>query len=85
MRSASPGSSFKPYVYSAAFIHGLKPTTTIVDGPVCIGNWCPHNYSGGYSGSGTLTSMLVRSINTIPVKLSIMIGNGNPRRPQQDR
>ena len=74
-----PGSSFKPYVYSAAFIHGLKPTTTIVDGPVCIGNWCPHNYSGGYSGSGTLTSMLVRSINTIPVKLSIMIGNGNPR------
>ena len=74
-----PGSSFKPYVYSAAFIHGLKPTTMIVDGPICIGNWCPHNYSGGYSGSGTLTSMLVRSINTIPVKLSIMIGNGNPR------
>jgi penicillin-binding protein 1A len=74
-----PGSSFKPYVYSAAFIHGLKPTTVVVDGPVCIGNWCPHNYSGGYSGSHTLTSALVRSINTIPVKLSITIGNGNPR------
>jgi penicillin-binding protein 1A len=74
-----PGSSFKPYVYSAAFIHGLKPTTVVVDGPVCIGNWCPHNYSGGYSGSQTLTSALVRSINTIPVKLSIAIGNGNPR------
>jgi penicillin-binding protein 1A len=74
-----PGSSFKPYVYSVAFMHGLKPSTTIVDGPICIGNWCPHNYSGGYTGSGTLTSMLVRSINTIPVKLSIMVGNGNPR------
>ena len=46
-----PGSSFKPYVYSAAFIHGLKPTTVVVDGPICIGNWCPHNYSGGYSGA----------------------------------
>jgi penicillin-binding protein 1A len=74
-----PGSSFKPYVYSVAFMHGLKPNTTIVDGPICIGNWCPHNYSGGYSGAGTLESMLVRSINTIPVKLSIMVGNGNPR------
>jgi penicillin-binding protein 1A len=74
-----PGSSFKPYVYSAAFIHGLKPTTVVVDGPICIGNWCPHNYSGGYSGSQTLTTALVRSVNTIPVRLSIMIGNGNPR------
>lgn len=74
-----PGSSFKPYVYSAAFIHGLKPTTVVVDGPICIGNWCPHNYSGGYSGSQTLTMALVRSVNTIPVRLSITIGNGNPR------
>ena len=74
-----PGSSFKPYVYSAAFMHGLKPSTIVVDGPICIGNWCPHNYSGGYSGSQTLTSALVRSINTIPVRLSIMIGNGNPK------
>jgi len=74
-----PGSSFKPYVYAAAFIHGLKPTTVVADSPVCIGNWCPHNYSGGYSGSQTLTSALVRSINTVPVKLSITIGNGNPR------
>jgi penicillin-binding protein 1A len=74
-----PGSSFKPYVYSTAFIHGLKPSTVVVDGPICIGNWCPHNYSGGYSGSQTLMSALVRSINTVPVRLSIMIGNGNPK------
>ncbi len=74
-----PGSSFKPYVYAAAFIHGLKPTTVVADAPICIGNWCPHNYSGGYSGSQTLTTALVRSINTIPVRLSITVGNGNPR------
>jgi len=75
-----PGSSFKPYVYSAALAHGFKPTSIVVDGPVCIGNWCPHNYSGGFSGSMTLTQALIRSINTIAVKLSIAIGDGNPRR-----
>jgi penicillin-binding protein 1A len=75
-----PGSSFKPYVYSTALAHGFKPTSIVVDGPVCIGNWCPHNYSGGFSGSMTLTQALIRSINTIAVKLSIAIGNGNAKR-----
>jgi penicillin-binding protein 1A len=75
-----PGSSFKPYVYSTALAHGFKPTSIVVDGPVCIGNWCPHNYSGGFSGSMTLTQALIRSINTIAVKLSIAIGDGNPKR-----
>ena len=74
-----PGSSFKPYVYSARCQRRLQADHDVVDGPICIGNWCPHNYSGGYSGSMTLTQALVRSINTIPVKLSIAIGNGNPR------
>ena len=72
-----PGSSFKPYVYATALTHGFKPTSIVVDGPVCIGNWCPHNYSGGFSGSMTLTQALIRSINTIAVKLSIAIGGGN--------
>ena len=74
-----PGSSFKPYVYATALESGMKPTSIVVDGPVCIGNWCPHNYSGGYAGSMTLTQALTRSINTIAVKLSISIGNGNPK------
>jgi penicillin-binding protein 1A len=74
-----PGSSFKPYVYATAFSEGFKPTSIMVDSPVCIGNWCPHNYSNSYSGSMTLTTALVRSINVIPVKLSIALGNGNPR------
>jgi penicillin-binding protein 1A len=74
-----PGSSFKPYVYATALEHGMKPTSIVVDGPVCIGNWCPHNYSGGYGGSMTLTDALKRSINTIAVKLSITIGKGNAK------
>ena len=34
---------------------------------------------GGHSGAMTLTQALVKSINVIPVKLSIMLGNGNPK------
>jgi penicillin-binding protein 1A len=74
-----PGSSFKPYVYATALANGFKPTSIVVDSPVCIGNWCPHNYSGGYSGSMTLIEAIKRSINVIPVKLSIALGNGNPK------
>ena len=74
-----PGSSFKPYVYATALMNGFKVNSKVVDGPVCVGNWCPKNYSGGYSGSMTLTQALTRSINTIAVKLSIAIGKGNAR------
>jgi penicillin-binding protein 1A len=74
-----PGSSFKPYVYATALANGFKPTSVVVDSPVCIGNWCPHNYSGGYSGAVTLLEAITHSINVIPVKLSIMLGNGNPK------
>src|SRR4029078_5800610 len=74
-----PGSPFKRYVYATALEHGMKPTSVVVDGPVCIGNWCPHNYSGGYGGSMTLIEAIKRSINTIAVKLSITIGNGNAK------
>jgi penicillin-binding protein 1A len=75
-----PGSSFKPYVYAAALQSGgFKPTSVVVDSPVCIGNWCPKNYSGGYSGSMTLIMALTRSINVIPVKLSIALGGGSPK------
>jgi penicillin-binding protein 1A len=74
-----PGSSFKPYVYATALMNGFKPTSIVVDSPVCIGNWCPHNFSGGFSGAVTLTQAITRSINVIPVKLSIALGHGNPK------
>ena len=59
--------------------NGFTPNSIVVDSPVCIGNWCPHNYSGGYSGSMTLTQAITHSINVIPVKLSIALGDGNPK------
>ena len=74
-----PGSSFKPYVYATALANGFTPNSIVVDSPVCIGNWCPHNYAGGYSGAITLIEAITRSINVIPVKLSIALGNGNPK------
>ncbi len=74
-----PGSSFKPYVYATALANGFTPQSVVVDLPVCIGNWCPHNYSGGYSGAITLTQAITNSINVIPVKLSIALGDGNPK------
>jgi penicillin-binding protein 1A len=74
-----PGSSFKPYVYATALMNGFKPTSVVVDSPVCIGNWCPKNYGGGHAGAMTLTQAITRSVNVIPVKLSIALGNGNPK------
>jgi penicillin-binding protein 1A len=74
-----PGSSFKPYVYATALMNGFKPTSVVVDGPVCIGNWCPQNYGRSYSGAITLIQAITRSINVIPVKLSIALGKGNAK------
>jgi len=74
-----PGSSFKPYVYTAALLNGFRPNSIVVDGPVCIGNWCPQNYGHSYSGPVTLTQAITHSINVIPVKLSIALGKGNPK------
>jgi penicillin-binding protein 1A len=51
----------------------------VVDAPICIGNWCPQNYGHSYAGSMTLTQALTHSINTVAVRLSIAIGNGNPK------
>jgi penicillin-binding protein 1A len=68
------GSSFKPFVYMAALLKGYKPSDTVVDGPVSVGNWSPRNYSNKYGGRTTLSNALAHSYNSIPVKLMIDIG-----------
>ncbi len=75
-----PGSSFKPIVYAAAFEEGiLNPRSIVVDRPTCIGNWCPNNYGRSYAGSMTATIAIVKSINTIPVQISQMLGRTGNR------
>jgi penicillin-binding protein 1A len=74
-----PGSSFKPYVYATALANGFKPTSIVVDAPICLGNWCPQNYGHSYGGSMTLTQAITHSINTVAVRLSIAVGGGNPK------
>ena len=51
----------------------------MVDKPICLGNWCPQNYGRSFSGSMPLTSALARSINSIPVWMSLQIGKGNAK------
>jgi penicillin-binding protein 1A len=69
-----PGSSFKPFVYTTALLQGQKPSTIISDSPYCIGNWCPKNYSGGYSGPVTMMNALTRSINIPAVRTADRVG-----------
>jgi len=64
------GSSFKPYVYATAMENGFTPESVISDGPISWGKWSPKNYTRGYSGRMTLTTALVKSINTVPVRLA---------------
>lgn len=75
-----PGSSFKPYVYLTALMTGrFKPTTTISGAPICIGNWCPHNFKNETAGTVTLTRGLMESLNTVAVRLAQEIGEGSSK------
>jgi penicillin-binding protein 1A len=74
-----PGSSFKPFVYVTALLTGkFTPATIVVDGPICIGNWCPRNYKNSYAGRVPLVTALARSLNTVAVRLSVAIGEAVP-------
>jgi penicillin-binding protein 1A len=64
------GSSFKPYVYATAMEKGFTPESVISDAPISWGNWSPKNYTRGYSGRMTLSTALIKSINTVPVRLA---------------
>ncbi len=69
-----PGSSFKPFVYMTAFMNGYNQNSIVPDRPVSIGNWSPRNYGRSYRGPVTLRTALTKSINTIPVRLSLDFG-----------
>ena len=72
------GSSFKPYVYSAAVEQGALPDDTIVDSPISFpsgsGTWSPHNYDGKYEGTITLRHALADSRNIPAIKLAERVG-----------
>ncbi|MCU1349979.1 MAG: mrcA 2, partial [Acidobacteria bacterium] len=73
------GSSFKPFVYGAAFEKGLTPADTLFDAPVAIpvGNqiYAPKNYHGKYAGIVTIQRALELSINVPAVKTWMMVGS----------
>jgi penicillin-binding protein 1A len=68
------GSSFKPYVYTAAIEAGAKPDDIIVDGPVSFGGYTPHNYENDYKGAMTLTRAFAESRNIPALKLAARVG-----------
>jgi len=69
-----PGSSFKPFVYMAAFMNGYSKDSIVPDRPIWIGNWSPRNYTRSFRGPVSLKLALTKSINTVPVRLAQAIG-----------
>ena len=72
------GSSFKPYVYTAAIDQGDKPDDTILDAPVTFetasGPYTPHNYDERFEGTITLRRALAQSRNIPALKLADHMG-----------
>lgn len=66
-----PGSTIKPIsVYAPAIEYGhIKPTSSVVDGPITIDGWSPRNSGGGYSGTVSISTAVARSLNTVAVKV----------------
>jgi penicillin-binding protein 1A len=68
------GSSFKPYVYTAAVEDGVKPDDIIVDAPVSFGGYTPHNYENDYRGAMTVANAFAESRNIPALKLAARVG-----------
>ncbi|MDP9253712.1 MAG: PBP1A family penicillin-binding protein, partial [Verrucomicrobiota bacterium] len=74
------GSSFKPFVYTLAFTHGLLPGASISDEPIQpgeitgAGNWSPGNSDGTYGGIQPVSYGLIHSRNTMSVRVGEFAG-----------
>ncbi len=77
-----PGSSFKPFVYSAALEKGLTPASIFDDSPFSMSaeengsnkNWDPKNFDRQYDGPIRMRSALVKSKNMVSIRLLQQIG-----------
>src|SRR5688572_6256780 len=76
-----PGSSFKPFVYSAALEKGFTPATIVNDAPLTFSAaqtgsepWEPKNYDGKFEGPMRLRTALVKSKNLVSVRIRRAIG-----------
>ncbi|MBI1197075.1 MAG: PBP1A family penicillin-binding protein [Phenylobacterium sp.] len=77
MARRQAGSAFKPFVYLTAMEAGRTPETPVVDEPIKIGNWEPHNYTNRYLGPITIAEALKESINTVAARLANEVGTAN--------
>ncbi len=71
-----PGSSFKPFIYSAALEKGFTPATVINDAPLVFDAsqtgsepWEPHNFDGKFEGPMRMRTALVKSKNLVSVRI----------------
>ena len=77
-----PGSSFKPFVYSAALEKGVTPATVIDDAPISISaselgsadKWEPKNFDGQFSGPIRVRTALTKSKNMVSIRILQRIG-----------
>ncbi len=75
-----PGSSFKPFLYSAALDQGFTPASIVNDAPLVIedaaleGSWRPQNNSREFRGPMRLREALVRSRNLVSIRVMNSLG-----------
>jgi len=76
-----PGSSFKPFIYSAALEKGFMPSTVVNDGPLFFDGgttggqpWEPKNYDGTFEGPMSLRRALMKSKNMVSIRILQSIG-----------
>lgn len=79
-----PGSSFKPFIYSAALEKGFTPASIIDDAPISFPasftgsgeSWEPHNFDNKYEGPMRLRTALTKSKNMVSIRVLNSIGVG---------